>query len=153
METIQSETAKKILARSYDGGHVCMENAIKAVEKAEEEMKEKAISAFSHFVKDYCSESGISFISNDSDHYLDVFKKELGLTNKEKILSFIKERSESELGTTKKLLYKEFKDVPKKEIDTIVKELNDEGEILLAPLYSELTGLLCGRGYLTPEIF
>lgn len=47
---MKSEKAKKVLARSYDGGHVCMENAERAVElaeqEAEERMRQKAISAF-----------------------------------------------------------------------------------------------------------
>lgn len=47
---MKSEKAKEVLARSYDGGHICMENAERAVElaeqEAEERMREKAISAF-----------------------------------------------------------------------------------------------------------
>ena len=44
---MKSEKAKEVLARSYDGGHICMENAERAVElaeqEAEERMREKAI--------------------------------------------------------------------------------------------------------------
>lgn len=46
-DIIKSETAKTILARSYDGGHICMENAEAAVEAAEKEMIQKAILMFS----------------------------------------------------------------------------------------------------------
>jgi len=34
MDIIKSESAKQILARSYDGGHICYENAESAVEVA-----------------------------------------------------------------------------------------------------------------------
>jgi hypothetical protein len=43
MDCIKSKKAKQILARSYDGGHVCMENAEEAVEVAEQEMIQKAV--------------------------------------------------------------------------------------------------------------
>ncbi|WP_321437190.1 hypothetical protein [uncultured Bacteroides sp.] len=56
---------------------VLYSKAHRAVLIAEEEIKNKATEAFRHFVEDYCKESGISFISNGSEHYLDVFKKEL----------------------------------------------------------------------------
>lgn len=45
IDIIKSETAKTILARSYDGGHICIKNATEAVETAEREMKDKAIDA------------------------------------------------------------------------------------------------------------
>lgn len=47
MDIIKSESAKQILARSYDGGHICMENAEAAVETAEKEMIQKATLMFS----------------------------------------------------------------------------------------------------------
>lgn len=47
MDIIKSESAKKILARSYDGGHICYENAEAAVEVAEKEMRDKAIEVLS----------------------------------------------------------------------------------------------------------
>lgn len=34
---MKSKKAKEVLARSYDGGHICMENAERAVELAEQE--------------------------------------------------------------------------------------------------------------------
>ena len=47
MDIIKSESAKQILARSYDCGHICYENAEAAVETAEKEIKQKAILMFS----------------------------------------------------------------------------------------------------------
>jgi hypothetical protein len=43
MSCIQSKKAKQILARSFDGGHICMENAEEAVEAAEQELIRKAV--------------------------------------------------------------------------------------------------------------
>lgn len=43
MDIIKSESAKNILARSYDGGHICYENAEAAVEVAEKEMIQKLL--------------------------------------------------------------------------------------------------------------
>jgi predicted HAD superfamily phosphohydrolase len=75
MDIIKSESAKQILARSYDGGHICYENAESAVEVAEKDMKQKAIEAFRRFTEDYCLESGRTDISNDSEHYVKVFNE------------------------------------------------------------------------------
>ena len=50
MDVIKSESAKNILARSYDGGHICYENAEAAVEVAEKEMIQKATEAFRLFL-------------------------------------------------------------------------------------------------------
>lgn len=55
---------------------VFVEIANTAVNMARLEMKQRAIEAFRYFME-YCHESGIMSISNDSEHYLDVFKKEL----------------------------------------------------------------------------
>lgn len=38
---MKSEKAKEVLARYYDGGHICMENAERAVELAEQEAEER----------------------------------------------------------------------------------------------------------------
>lgn len=81
MDIIKSESAKNILARSYDGGHICYENAETAVEVAEKEMIQKATEAFRHFVEDYCSESGKKDIAAESEYYIKVFK-DLINTNK-----------------------------------------------------------------------
>ena len=42
---MKSKRAKEILNRSYDGGHVCFENAESAVEIAESERDAKAVEA------------------------------------------------------------------------------------------------------------
>jgi len=46
MDNIKSEKAKEILKRSFDGGHISMDNAIAAVEAAERNMRSKAFDAF-----------------------------------------------------------------------------------------------------------
>lgn len=51
------------------------DDAMKAVEMAEEEMKQKAIEAFRHFVEDYCNESGRKDIAAESEHYLKIFNE------------------------------------------------------------------------------
>lgn len=48
-------TAKEILNRSYEGGHVLHENAVSAVEAAENEVKQKAIEAFNEAMIYYTS--------------------------------------------------------------------------------------------------
>jgi len=54
---MKSEKAREVLAQSYDGGHICMENAEQAVEiaeqEAEERMQQKAISAFQEVTDGY----------------------------------------------------------------------------------------------------
>lgn len=75
MDIIKSESAKNILARSYDGGHICYENAEAAVEVAEKEMIHKATEAFRHFVEDYCNESGRKDIAAELEHYLKIFNE------------------------------------------------------------------------------
>ncbi len=93
------------------------------------------------------------FYGQYNGKWIEEFKECPKNENKEKILSFIKERSESELGTTKNLLYKEFNDISKKETDTAIKELMQEKLIMLCPLTNENTGMSSGRGYCTPEVF
>ena len=51
------------------------DDAMKAVEMAEEEMKQKAIEAFRQFVEDYCNESGRKDIAAESEHYLKIFNE------------------------------------------------------------------------------
>lgn len=67
MNIIKSKAAKQILARTYDGVHVCYENAEAAVEIAEQEMKEKCCIAFRDFM--------LTTLANVSGEQLD-FKKE-----------------------------------------------------------------------------
>ena len=50
---MKSEKAKEVLARSYDGGHICMENAERAVELAEQEAEERVRAKA---IKAYCDE-------------------------------------------------------------------------------------------------
>lgn len=44
-------------------------------QETEKEMKEKAIEAFRQFVESYCTESGRTDISKESEHYVKVFNK------------------------------------------------------------------------------
>lgn len=66
---MKSEKAKEVLARSYDGGHICMENAERAVElaeqEAEERMREKAIKAH----RACCPLNELQCIHRDRDDY------------------------------------------------------------------------------------
>lgn len=50
-----SKKAESILDRSYEGGHVLHENAVSAVEAAENEVKQKAIEAFNEAMIYYTS--------------------------------------------------------------------------------------------------
>ena len=59
----------------YAGSDISCGGAITAVEIAEQEMKEKAVDAFSQFVKDYCLESNKMDIYTDAEHYIKVFKE------------------------------------------------------------------------------
>lgn len=74
------------------------------------------------------------------------------MNNKERILSFIKNRSVDDLGTKKRTLYTEFKDIEPCDIDRMVKELKEEQKIVLLPLVNEDTGLFTGSGYCTNNI-
>lgn len=49
----------------------------KSVDRAKQEMKDKAIETFRSFVDDYCRESGKTEISESAEHYIEVFKKKL----------------------------------------------------------------------------
>lgn len=49
--------------------------AEEAVKVKCEELKEKAIEAFRQFVESYCTESGRTDISKESEHYVKVFNK------------------------------------------------------------------------------
>lgn len=55
-------------------------STVQDCELAVRETKQKAIEAFRQFVEQYCTESGRSDISNESEHYISVFES---LINKE----------------------------------------------------------------------
>jgi|WetSurMetagenome_2_1015567.scaffolds.fasta_scaffold31885_5 hypothetical protein len=62
------------------GRRVILEyDAIKAIELAEQEIKDKAVYAFEEFVGRYCRDNNIHYICDDSEHYINAFK---GLLNK-----------------------------------------------------------------------
>lgn len=69
---MKSEKAKEVLARSYDGGHICMENAERAIElaeqEAEERMRRKAVEIFDQTIR------AVLFIEEkDLARYKDMF--------------------------------------------------------------------------------
>ncbi len=65
----------------YEGWRVGCDDLVfragaeEALEVNEVEVKQKAIEAFRQFVKQYCAESGRKDISEDSEHYVKVFKE------------------------------------------------------------------------------
>ncbi|GEM_PF-4347542 len=61
MDNIKSEKAKELLKRSFDGGHISMDNAIAAIETAESDMIWKALSD-----KENTEAAIISLIMNDA---------------------------------------------------------------------------------------
>ena len=71
-ELIKLRCCNKYGSVVYD---LCADEVVKIVEAAESEIKEKAIDAFSQFVKDYCLESGREDIHADAEHYIGVFKE------------------------------------------------------------------------------
>lgn len=75
------------------------------------------------------------------------------MDKKARILSFIKDRSVADLGTNKRILYTEFKDIEPYEINRLVKELKEEKRIFLCPLTNEETGLFTGSGYCTNDLY
>ena len=67
------------MSRAQKDGDTCQyyvheSDALEGISIAEEEMKKKAIEAFRQFVQ-YCAESGRKDISEDSEHYVNVFNE------------------------------------------------------------------------------
>ncbi|MCB6712306.1 hypothetical protein LI160_01720 [Bacteroides xylanisolvens] len=78
---MKSEKAKQyIIEHAEKDGDTCHyyvhdSEAFEAVSIAEEEIKQRAVEAFRHFVEDYCNESGKKDIAKDSEHYIKVFEE------------------------------------------------------------------------------
>lgn len=78
---MKSEKAKQhIIEHAEKNGDTCQyyiheSEVFKAVCIAEEEIKQRAVEAFSCFVKGYCNESGKKDIAKDSEHYIKVFEE------------------------------------------------------------------------------
>lgn len=78
---MKSEKAKQyIIEHAEKDGDTCHyyvhdSEAFEAVSIAEEEIKQRAVEAFRHFVEDYCNESGRKDIAAESEHYLKIFNE------------------------------------------------------------------------------
>lgn len=66
----------KILAGVEDWDYLDLERLLELSNREiEKEIKKKAVQAFRQFVEDYCSESGRKEISQESEHYVNVFNE------------------------------------------------------------------------------
>lgn len=73
--TLDLESSNRMDSTGYVQYAVSESKAYGAILIAEEEVKQKAVEAFSQFVEKYCAESGVKCISEESEHYVKVFKE------------------------------------------------------------------------------
>ncbi len=77
---MRSEKARELVSAmevDYNARNKMINSTVahQAVQLAEDELAQKSIDAFRQFVEQYCAESGRKDISEDSEHYVKVFKE------------------------------------------------------------------------------